>query len=123
MRCTEGVKAVIIDAYNSENIGKIVTVVRAQTMRERLKIRHHTKVWMVRSSDKLKWNMNGTYHYDHFGPVPENQLQPIRDQAFHDWSEMNPQPRVNCFTYEMMASEQRSDKRRAELDDPTKCEC
>lgn len=123
MRCCEGKRAVIIDAYNSENIGKIVTILRPQTMRERLKIRHHAKVWIVRSSEKLKWNMNGGYHFDHIGPVPENQLQPIRDQEFHDWAEKNPQPRANCFTYQMMEAEERSDKRRAELTDPTKCEC
>ena len=123
MRCCEGVQAVIIDAYNHENIGKIVTVVRAQTMRERLKIRHHEKVWMVRSSEKLKWNMYGTYHFDHYGPVPEVQLQPIRDQAFYEWANQNPQPRLHCGTFRFIESEERYDKRRAELNDPTKCEC
>ncbi len=123
MRCTEGNLAIIIDAYNSENIGKIVKIVRLQTMREHLKIRHHTRVWMVQSAQKLKWNMHGTYQYEHFGPVPESQLQPLHDQEFHDWNYKNPQPRINCFTHQMMEAEARADKRRAELNDPTKCEC
>lgn len=123
MRCCEGVRAVIIDAYNTENIGRIVTILRPQTMRERLKIRHHKKVWIVRSPQKLKWNMHGIYHYDHIGPVPESQLQPIRDQAFYEWVQKNPQPRANCGTFLMMDAEQRSELRRAELNDSTKCEC
>lgn len=123
MRCTEGELAVIIDAYNHENIGKIVTILRPQTMRERLRIRHHEKVWIVRCASELKWNMWGKFHYEHVGPVPENQLQPIRNQK-HFESEMNfPQPKVSCGTFLMQQADERSCKRRAELIDPTKCEC
>lgn len=122
MNFTAGNLAVIIDAYNPENIGKVVKVLRAQTMRERLRIRNHGKVWIVHSSVKLTWNMWGKYFHENFGPVPECQMQPLRSCDFYEWLKQCPPEKTSCFTHVMKEHEERANQRRLEMTDLTKCE-
>ena len=122
MKCFEGDMAIIIDAYNPENIGKIVKVLRKQTMRERLRIRHQGTVWIVHSAEKLKWNMWGRHFMENFGPVPENQLQPLKSSTHYERLNENPTQRMNCGTFMIMEYEERCEMRRLEMSDPSKCE-
>lgn len=122
MSYTAGNLAIIIDAYNPENIGKVVKLLRTQTMRERLRMRNQGKVWIVYSPEKLKWNMWGKYFHENFGPVPEIQMQPLHSAEFHDFLKKCPPEKQHCFTHVMKVHEERANERRLETNDPSKCE-
>lgn len=114
--------AIIIDAYNPENVGKVVKLLRVQTMRERLRIRNQGNVWIVHSAQKLTWNMWGRYFHENFGPVPEIQMQQLRSAQFYEWLKQCPTNKSLCFTHVMREHEERAIKRRLEMADPMKCE-
>ena len=76
MRCRPGDLAVVIDAANKSNIGRIVTVVRRYDGPFVL----HTggPAWLVRSATRMTWTGESKRYRWKAGPALDAQLQPIR---------------------------------------------
>lgn len=89
-RCMPGDLAVVIDAFNPENIGLCVTVIRpyeyaSDTTLPQMpypRVEGRT-IWVVAAPREMKWNhsRNGKIIYATIGPVPDDQLQPIKPPA------------------------------------------
>jgi hypothetical protein len=86
-RCSPGDLAIVIDAFNTENIGLCVTVIRPyeyeidDTLREMPYRRSQGRtIWVVSAPREMKWNHShsGKICYATIGPVPDDQLQPIK---------------------------------------------
>jgi hypothetical protein len=72
MKCKLGDLALVIDAVNPENIGRIVSVVRLQNNEDELKIQDLGIIWHVKSFDKLFWSIGNAMYEACSGPVPDN---------------------------------------------------
>ena len=79
-RCKPGDLAVVIDAANAVNIGRIVKVLELHHGRGALAMVRSCPVWMVECPDAMLWTDGAKRYLLYCGPVPDSQLQPIRGQ-------------------------------------------
>jgi hypothetical protein len=77
-RCQPGDLAVVIDAYNTCNLGMIVRVVGPQDMNSDLVIHDSSTVWLIESPYLMAWARDKQITYRKKGPVLDSQLRPIR---------------------------------------------
>ena len=77
-RCKPGDMAVVIDAANKTNIGRIVKVVAAHDGSGPLGAIGPKPVWLVQAPTPMTWTDGPKRYRRKNGPVPDSQLQPIR---------------------------------------------
>jgi hypothetical protein len=85
-RCKPGDLAVVIEAANHANIGRIVKVVALHDGKGPLGAIGPRPVWMVKAPTRLTWTDGPKRYRRKNGPVPDSQLQPIRGVTAHDVS-------------------------------------
>jgi hypothetical protein len=78
MRCREGDLAVVIRAENKCNLGLIVRVVRLHDGTGDLAYHIDAPVWFTECSIPMTWTKGKKRFRQKSGPVPDDQLQPIR---------------------------------------------
>jgi len=81
MRCKPGDLAVIIDAFNRTNIGRIVKVIALHDRKGTLTMADSPDVWLVHCAQPLTWTVGDKRYRRKSGPAPDAQLQPIRGDA------------------------------------------
>ena len=80
-RCRPGDLAVVINAYNTTNVGRIVKVIGLHDGKGELNMNDRTDtVWLVSCpAGFLRWARDdGRVWRRKSGPIPDVQLQPIR---------------------------------------------
>lgn len=80
-RCRPGDLAVVVDAANKANIGRIVKVVALHDGTGPLAMVRPCAVWMVRAPTPMTWTDGPKRYRRKNGPVPDSQLQPIRERG------------------------------------------
>jgi hypothetical protein len=78
LRCKPGDLAIVIDAYNTSNLGMIVRVVGPQDLSSDLVIQDESGVWVIESPHLMAWAIGERIIYRKRGPVLDSQLKPIR---------------------------------------------
>ena len=81
MRCKSGDLAVIIDAFNRSNIGRIVKVVGRHDGRRTLAMASSPNLWLIQCAQPLTWTIDDKRYRCKNGTAPDAQLQPIRGDA------------------------------------------
>lgn len=84
-RCQPGDIAVVVNATNKENIGRIVRVLRKCDGEWQVPLDGPGPVWLVRAWAPLTWRTATEVYRRLAGPVPGYQLQPIRPTLLHAW--------------------------------------
>lgn len=79
LRCKPGDLAVVIHAMHPENIGRIVQVIRQDNGKGPLRFHPNQNAWLVESNENMSWHVKEKLYRRKRGPVPDAQLQPIRD--------------------------------------------
>jgi hypothetical protein len=87
-RCKPGDLAVVIDAANKANIGRIVRVVASHDPGGWLSRIGPKPIWLVSAPTPLTWRDGAKRYRRKNGPVPDSQLQPIRGQIAHKQDRM-----------------------------------
>jgi hypothetical protein len=77
-RCRPGDLAVVIDAHNQTNLGRIVQVIGPDDGKGDLKFPKDMLVWIVESHKNMCWQVGKRKVRRKRGPAPDAQLQPIR---------------------------------------------
>jgi hypothetical protein len=77
-RCKPGDLAVVIEAANQANIGRIVKVVALHDGKGPLGAIGPRPVWLVHAPTPMTWTDGPKRYRRKNGPVPDSQLQPIR---------------------------------------------
>lgn len=85
-RCKPGDLAVVIEAANQANIGRIVKVVALHDGKGPLGAIGPRPVWLVHAPTPMTWSDGPKRYRRKSGPVPDSQLQPIRGVTAHDVS-------------------------------------
>ena len=78
IRCKPGDLAVVIDARYKCNLGAVVQVIELHNGVGDIRYFKKHNAWLAKSSKPLKWVVNGKCFRRKTGPVPDEQLQPIR---------------------------------------------
>ena len=78
MRCKPGDMAVVLDAFNKCNIGKIVTVLELHSKTGDVILDLNEPVWLVHACVPLTWTTGKKRWRRKSGPAPDSALQPIR---------------------------------------------
>lgn len=78
MRCKPGDMAVVLDAFNKCNVGKIVAVVEPHSKTGDLVLPLKEHVWLIRCCVPLTWTNDKKRWRRKSGPAPDSALQPIR---------------------------------------------
>ena len=76
--CQVGDLAIIIDAWNPENIGAIVRVIAAHPDQTALWKEPIDFLWTCVSPQPLTYERDGKLNYRTIGPSPDSRLRPIR---------------------------------------------
>jgi hypothetical protein len=105
MKCKAGDLAIVIDAINPENIGRIVNVVRLQNEKDDLKIEGQGTIWYVKAFNPMTWTVGKVIHHASAGPVPDSYLHPIRGSLNTDLNEHQTARRRFCFTISLRNAE------------------
>ena len=84
MRCRPGDMAVIVDAFNKSNLGKIVTVIGLHDGAGDLVLKLKEPVWLVSCSVPLIWTNDKKRWRRKSGPAGDSALQPIRGVPLDD---------------------------------------
>ena len=84
MRCRPGDMAVIVDAFNKCNIGKIVTVIELHDGSGELALKLKEPVWLIRCSVPIIWSTDTKRWRRKSGPAGDSALQPIRGLPVDD---------------------------------------
>jgi hypothetical protein len=77
-RCRPGDLAVVINAHNPANVGRIVQVLGPDDGTSDLQFPKDVLVWIVQSEKTMVWDVDKRKVRRKRGPVPDAQLQPIR---------------------------------------------
>jgi len=82
MRCLPGDIAVVIAATHKSNLGRIVRIVELHNATGDLVLgRTQGPAWLVECSVSMTWKRGGKRVRRKTGPVPDDQLQPIRGEC------------------------------------------
>jgi hypothetical protein len=76
--CKPGDLAVIVDAYNYENIGTFVKVLRAHKNQLALDKPEGDMLWLVEGSRPMSYDVSGRIRKRKKGPAPDSSMRPIR---------------------------------------------
>ena len=77
--CKPGDLAVVVKADHQCNLGRIVRVVALHDSKGDLVFPpKFSPVWLVESASSMTWKAKGKRYRRKSGPVPDQQLQPIR---------------------------------------------
>lgn len=78
-RCRPGDLAIVVSATYRQNLGLIVTIIRADTGDSFLQFSTNAgPVWICECSMPMKWTWKKKLFRRKCGPVPDSQLQPLR---------------------------------------------
>jgi len=77
-RCKPGDLAVVIQAKNSVNLGRIVKVLRLDDRSGPLVYGSDLVVWLAECASPMTWKFENKVYKLRQGPIPDCQLQPIR---------------------------------------------
>ena len=80
MRCKVGDIAVVVDARNRCNLGAVVRVIELHDGSGDIEYVPSANAWIVEAPRRMKWTCRGKTFLRKLGPVPDAQLQPIRDE-------------------------------------------
>lgn len=78
LRCRPGDLAVVINAHNLANLGRVVRVIAPHDGEGELHYGPDHHAWLVECSHFLIWSLSERRVRRKRGPVPDAQLQPIR---------------------------------------------
>jgi hypothetical protein len=78
MNCQPGDLAVVVEAYNPNNIGLILRVLHSHPNQKALLIEPGDHIWTAQSHQPQTYDVEGALVYRTVGPVPDSYLQPIR---------------------------------------------
>jgi len=78
LNCKPGDLAIIINAYNSVNIGAIVKVIAAHKNQNALDKEADDHLWTVKAPHPMTYAIDGKLIRKHKGPAPDSSLWPIR---------------------------------------------
>ena len=81
INCKPGDLAIIIDAYNSVNIGAIVKIIAAHKNQNALDKDADDHLWTVTAPYPMTYAIDGKLIRKHKGPAPDSSLWPIRGVA------------------------------------------
>jgi hypothetical protein len=84
MRCRPGDMAVIVDAFNKSNLGKIVTVIGLHDGTGDLLLKLKEPIWLVSCCVPLIWSTDKKRWRRKSGPAGDSALQPIRGIPVYD---------------------------------------
>ena len=76
--CKPGDLAVIVDAYNPENIGTFVKVIREHKNQFDLDKPEGDMLWFVEGSRPMSYDVSGRIRKRKNGPAPDSSMRPIR---------------------------------------------
>ena len=76
--CKPGDLAVIVDAYNPENIGTFVKVLSAHKNQLALDKPEADLLWFVEGSRPMSYDVSGRIRKCKKGPAPDSSMRPIR---------------------------------------------
>ena len=76
--CKPGDLAVVVKAHNACNIGTIVHVIGVYTGKTSICAPEGDVIWQAKASHPMTYDNNGVLKKRRLGPVPDNQLRPIR---------------------------------------------
>jgi hypothetical protein len=76
--CKPGDLAVIVDAYNPENIGTFVKVIRAHKNQFALDKPEGDILWLVEGNRPMSYDISGRIRKRKNGPAPDSSMRPIR---------------------------------------------
>lgn len=79
-KCYPGDLAVVIEAYNADNIGTIVKVVCLHPDQRELLVPPTDTLWTVEARHLMTYDYGGKKRGKRIGPVPDSYLQPIRGE-------------------------------------------
>ncbi len=105
MKCKAGNLAIVIDAINPENIGRIVNVVRLQSEKDELKIEGQGTVWYVKAFNPMTWTVGNQTHHACEGPAPDDFLHPIRGDSKIEVNEHQSPKRRFCLSIHLRNAE------------------
>ncbi len=81
-RCKAGDMAVVISAYNEENLGQIINVIEPYANQGPLVFGENDGfIWLCESPLIMVWQVKDRYYRARRGPVPDSSLKPVRGQA------------------------------------------
>ena len=76
--CKPGDLAVVVKAHNACNIGTIVHVIGQYTGQSDICAQQGDAIWEGQASHSMTYDYSGVLKRKRIGPVPDNQLRPIR---------------------------------------------
>ena len=76
--CKPGDLAVIVDAYNPENIGTFVKVLKAHKNQFDLVKPEGDVLWLVEASRPMSYDVSGRIYKRKKGAAPDSSIRPIR---------------------------------------------
>jgi hypothetical protein len=97
MRCRPGDMAVIVDAFNKCNLGKIVTVIGLHDGAGDLLLKLDEPVWLVSCCVPLIWSTDKKRWRRKNGPAGDSALQPIRGIPVEDLEA------ISCSNHRVLA--------------------
>ena len=77
-RCKKGDLAIVVNAFNKVNVGRIVRVIELHDGKGPLAMKNEGLVWLVSCPHRLKWTDGKKTYRRILGPAPDHRLQPIR---------------------------------------------
>lgn len=81
-RCKAGDLAVVISAYNQENLGQIISVIEPYANQGPVVFGENDGfIWFCESAMPMVWQVKDRYYRARQGPVPDSCLKPLRGQA------------------------------------------
>jgi hypothetical protein len=78
LNCKPGDLAVIVDAYNPENIGTFVKVLKAHKNQFDLVKPEGDVLWLVEASRPMSYDVSGRINKRKKGAAPDSSIRPIR---------------------------------------------
>ena len=76
--CKTGDLAVVVKAHNACNIGIIVRVIGLYNGQSDICAPEGDVIWQAKASHPMTYDYSGTLRRRRLGPIPDNQLRPIR---------------------------------------------
>ena len=84
MKCRVGDLAVVIAAHHRSNLGRIVRILAQHDGSGNISFTRVGHVWLVDAPHSMVWSVGTKRYRRKLGPVPDCQLQPIREQALDE---------------------------------------
>lgn len=79
-KCYPGDWAVVIDAYNTSNIGTIVKIIGLHPNQSELLVPPTDALWTAQAPQPMTYDIGDQKVRRNVGPIPDSYLQPIRGE-------------------------------------------